>query len=155
MRLQEKRGIGFGITSGIITTLGILVGLYSTTASKLIILVGILSVAIADAFSDALGIHISEESSTKVKHNLVWKGTFATFISKLIFAGILIIPVLIFNLNLAVLISSAMGLFILGIFSFQIAIQRKENPFKKILEHISIAILVIVITYSLGKFISI
>ena len=155
MKQSTKRGFGFGLTSGIITTLGILMGLYSTTQSKLIILVGIISVAIADAFSDALGIHLSEESNTKVKHSEVWKSTFATFFSKLIFAGILLIPVLIFDLKSAVLISSLLGIIILGIFSYKIANQRKENPFKKILEHVSIAILVIIITYSIGKVISI
>jgi len=54
-----KTGFSFGLTSGIITTLGLIVGLNSSTRSKLVVLGGILIIAIADAFSDAFGIHVS------------------------------------------------------------------------------------------------
>ena len=73
----RKRGFGFGLVSGVITTLGVMIGLYSVTHSKLVVLGGILSVAIADSFSDALGIHISEESARDIDHSLVWKETFS------------------------------------------------------------------------------
>ena len=59
MKHSFKVGFTFGVTSGIITTLGLIVGLHSGTHSKIIILGGIIVIAIADAFSDALGIHIS------------------------------------------------------------------------------------------------
>ncbi|GAI78411.1 unnamed protein product [marine sediment metagenome] len=60
-----KIGISFGTTSGIITTLGLMVGLNSGTHSQATIIGGILTIAIADSFSDALGIHVSEESEGK------------------------------------------------------------------------------------------
>jgi len=60
MRHSITTGFSFGLTSGVITTLGLLVGLNSGTHSKLVVIGGILTIAIADAFSDALGIHISE-----------------------------------------------------------------------------------------------
>ena len=59
MEHSLKVGFSFGITSGIITTLGLMVGLNSSTNSKVAVIGGILIIAIADAFSDALGIHIS------------------------------------------------------------------------------------------------
>ena len=62
MKDSLRTGISFGLTSGIITTLGLMVGLHSGTHSRVIVIGGILTIAIADAFSDALGIHISEES---------------------------------------------------------------------------------------------
>jgi len=65
-------GLSFGLTSAVITTLGLMVGLHSGTHSKVVVLGGILTIAIADAFSDALGIHVSEESehATTAKH--IW-----------------------------------------------------------------------------------
>jgi hypothetical protein len=57
-----KVGFSFGLTSGIITTLGLMVGLSSGTHLKLAVIGGILTIAIADSFSDAMGIHVSEES---------------------------------------------------------------------------------------------
>ena len=43
-------GLSFGITSGIITTLGLMVGLHSGTHSKVTVIGGILTIAIADLF---------------------------------------------------------------------------------------------------------
>ncbi len=65
MKLSYIKGISFGLTSGIITTLGMIVGLHAGTHSRLAVIGGVLTIAIADAFSDALGIHISEESQNK------------------------------------------------------------------------------------------
>jgi len=65
MKESIKTGVSFGLTSGIITTLGVMVGLNTGTGLRLAVIGGILTVAIADAFSDAMGIHIAEESSRK------------------------------------------------------------------------------------------
>lgn len=48
-----KTGLSFGLTSAIITPLGLMVGLHSFSGSKTIVLRGILTSAIADACSDA------------------------------------------------------------------------------------------------------
>ena len=58
-------GLSFGLTSGVIATLGLMVGLYSTTQSQLAVVGAILTISIADAFSDALGIHVSQETDSK------------------------------------------------------------------------------------------
>ena len=54
MKHQLKVGLSFGLTSAIITTLSLMVGLISGTESKMVVIGGILTIAIADAFSDAL-----------------------------------------------------------------------------------------------------
>jgi len=149
-----KTGVSFGLTSGIITTLGLLVGLNSGTNSKLAVLGGILTIAVADAFSDALGIHISEESEAKHTTREIWLSTFATFLTKFIFALTFAIPVLIFKLQTAVTISVVWGFFLLGIFSFFLAKETKSNPWKVIIEHLSTAIAVIAISYLIGNWIA-
>jgi len=154
MKDSFKKGFGFGLTSGIITTLGLIVGLNSSTHSKLVVIGAILIIAVADSFSDSLGIHISEEATPKTKQKQVWESTFSTFIFKLIFALTFIIPVVIFNLNTAIIISIIWGLFLISIFSFYIAYERKTSPIKIISEHLIISLFVIFITNQLGKFIS-
>lgn len=149
-----KIGISFGLTSGIITTLGLMVGLHAGTHSKLIVIGGILTIAIADAFSDALGIHISEESESKHTQKEIWQSTISTFFSKLIFALSFVIPVLLFGLSTAILVSVIWGLSLLGIFSFRIAKEQKVRPWKVILEHLIVAIAVIIVTNYLGDWIS-
>lgn len=47
-------GVFFGATSGVITTVGLIAGLYAGTESVVAVLGGILVIAVADAMSDAL-----------------------------------------------------------------------------------------------------
>jgi len=147
-------GFSFGLTSGIITTLGLLVGLNYSTHSKLAVIGGILTIAIADAFSDAMGIHLSQESSSKLNATSVWESTLATFFTKLIFASSFVIPILLFELALAVWICIFWGLILLAIFSYMIARQNKTRPIEVITEHLGIAIFVILVSAYLGNWLS-
>jgi len=125
MKHSLKTGFSFGLTSGIITTLGLIVGLHSGTHSKVVIIGGILIIAIADAFSDALGIHISEESEGRHTAKEIWESTFFTFGAKFVFAMTFVIPVLLLPLTAAIIVSVAWGLSLLGIFSFYIAREQR------------------------------
>ena len=145
-----RKGLGFGLTSGIITTIGLMVGLYSGTNSEMVVIGGILTIAIADSFSDALGIHISEEFEAKRSTKEIWEATVSTLIFKFIFSSIFIIPVLIFELLTAIIISILLGLTVIGIFSFKFAKDQKANPWKATAEHLLVTALVIVITYYVG-----
>ena len=77
---QLITGLSFGLTSSVITSLGMIVGLYSATASRLAVIAGIIIMAIADGMSDAAGVHISEESElekgqAKHTHKEIWAAT--------------------------------------------------------------------------------
>jgi len=154
MRLSIIKGSTFGVTSGIITTLGLIIGLHSGTHSKLVVLGGILTIAIADSFSDALGIHISEESENKHTHKEIWIATLCTFFSKFIFAMLFVIPILLLKLSTAIIVSIAWGLFLIGLLSYYIARMQKVKPWKVICEHLLITIVVIIITHYVGDFVA-
>ncbi len=154
MNHSMKIGLCFGLTSGIITTLGLMIGLYSGTHSKLVVLGGILTIAIADAFSDALGIHISEESENTHTTKEIWQSTIATFLSKFIFALTFIIPIILLSLDTAIIVSVIWGLSVLSILSYSIAKEQKAKPWKVIGEHLIIALIVIILTHYAGDWIS-
>tara|TARA_Y100000310_G_scaffold282789_1_gene304283 strand:- start:2205 stop:2684 length:480 start_codon:yes stop_codon:yes gene_type:complete len=155
MKISIRKGLGFGLTSSIITTLALIVGLNASTGSKIIILGGILIIAIADSLSDALAMHISEESGFKNTSNKeVWESTISTFIFKFIFAISFIVPVLFLELNMAITISIIWGLLLLTGFSFYIAKEKEIKPWKVIAEHLIIAILVIIATHFIGGLIN-
>ena len=154
MRHSFKTGLSFGITSGIITTLGLIVGLNAGTHSKLIVIGGILTIAIADSLSDALGIHISEESKPNATQKEIWESTLSTLLTKFIFALSFIIPVLLLNLKLAIIISILWGLLALAVLSAYIAKRQQEKPWKVIGEHILIALVVIILTNYIGQWIN-
>lgn len=153
MKISLRKGFYFGLTSGIITTLGLIVGLHSGTHSKLVVLGGILTIAIADAFSDALGIHVSEESENKHTEKEIWESTFSTFFSKFVFALTFIIPVLLFELSTAIIISVIWGLSLVGIISYKVAKEQKVKAWKVVTEHLAIGLVVIVITHYVGDWI--
>jgi len=153
MKHQLKTGISFGLTSGIITTLGLMVGLNSGSRSKLVVIGGILTIAIADAFSDALGIHVAEESENKHTHREIWESTVYTFLSKFIFALTFIVPLLIFPLSTAVIVSIIWGLSLLVLFNLYLARDQKIGKWKVVGEHLLIALVVIVITHYLGNWV--
>ncbi|MGI9263420.1 MAG: hypothetical protein ACR2QU_00740, partial [Gammaproteobacteria bacterium] len=73
-----RTGLFFGATSGVITTIGLIVGLNSGTQSVTAVLGGILVIAVADAMSDALGIHLAEEANPDTDHMHVWAATIVT-----------------------------------------------------------------------------
>jgi VIT1/CCC1 family predicted Fe2+/Mn2+ transporter len=154
MKHTLKIGFSFGLTSGVITTLGLMVGLNSGTHSKLVVIGGILTIAIADAFSDALGIHISEESENIHTSKEIWESTIFTFIFKSVFTLTFIIPVLLFRLSTAIVVSVIWGLSMLCILSFLIAKEQKVGVWKVIAEHLIIALVVIVTTHYVGGWIS-
>ena len=153
MKESLKTGITFGLTSGTITTLGLMIGLYSGTNSRGIVIGGILTIAIADSLSDALGIHISEEADHTRTTLQVWAATVATFLSKLC-AIIFVIPVLLFELPTAIVINLAWGLSLITTLSYYLAKNQGAKPWKVILEHLAITILVVALTHYLGKLIA-
>jgi vacuolar iron transporter family protein len=155
MRHSLKVGFSFGLTSGIITTLGLMIGLYSSTNSTLVVIGGILTIAIADSLSDALGIHISEESENAHTNREIWESTISTFVFKFIIAASFILPIILFSLNTAVIVSIVWGLIFLCILSYYIGKNQEIKTWHVIVEHLIIAIIVIISTYYLGMMISI
>ncbi len=146
-------GLGFGLTSGVITTVGLMVGLQAGTQSKLVVVGGILTIAVADAFSDALGIHIAEESENVHTTKEIWWSTISTFLAKAIVALTFIIPVLLLDLRTAIILSIMWGFFLLSLYSYFMAKDQNIKCWKIIFEHVFVATLVIIISHFIGKWI--
>ncbi|MFC1453087.1 hypothetical protein ACFLSJ_07045 [Verrucomicrobiota bacterium] len=154
MKESLRTGITFGLTSAVITTLGLMVGLHSGTRSRAVVLGGILTIAIADAFSDALGIHVSEEAENVHTVKQIWAATIATFLAKFLFALTFAAPVLLLPLSTAIWVSVIWGISILAILSYGVAKSQGEPPWKIVGEHISIALVVIGVTHAVGDWVS-
>ena len=149
MKEAIKTGVSFGLTSGTITTLGLMVGLFSGTHSRMVVLGGILIIAVADAMSDALGIHIAEESEGHHSEKQIWAATGSAFFTKFLYTLTFVIPVLLFSLKTAIFVSIVYGLIILGVLSWKIA--KKKERAMVMREHLVIAIIVIALTYFVGS----
>ena len=153
MKHWLRTGISFGLTSAVITTLGLMIGLHSGTHSRIVVLAGILIIAIADAFSDALGIHVAEEADNTNTAKHIWGATITTFLTKFIISMTFVIPVFFLSLSTAIVVNLIWGLSILSLLSYFIAKSQGEAPWKIIGEHLLIAIIVITITCWVGNWV--
>lgn len=155
MRPSWKTGVSFGLTSGVITTLGLMVGLHSGTHSRAVVIGGILTIAVADAMSDALGIHVSEESKNSGPSKQIWEATLATFLAKFVIALTFVVPVLLRPLDQAVVLSVIWGLLLLAGLSFFVARAQAISPWKVIGEHLLIAMFVVAISHAVGDWVQV
>jgi VIT1/CCC1 family predicted Fe2+/Mn2+ transporter len=153
MKASFKTGLSFGLTSGVITTLGLMVGLHSGTHSRTVVIGGILTIAIADAMSDALGMHIAEESKNHGVVLEIWESTIATFVAKFVIAMTFVVPVLMLSLEPAMTVSVGWGLTLLAVLSYFLARAQEIPAWIVIAEHLVIAVSVIAITHYVGNWI--
>lgn len=153
MKASWKTGLSFGLTSGVITTLGLMVGLHAGTHSRAVVLGGILTIAVADALSDSMGIHLAEESRNSGPAAEIWEATLATFAAKFVIAGTFVVPVVMRPLDQAIVVSLIWGVFLLTVLSFFIARAQAIAPWKVIGEHLFIALCVVAITHAVGEWV--
>ena len=155
MKNALKTGLGFGVTSGIITTLGLIIGLYSGTQSRLAVIVGVLTIAIADACADSLGIHIAEEAKNSTSQKYVWLVTGITFFTKFFIALTFLIPFFFWSFHVALGVTIVWAIFILGILSYYVAKERGVPAWHVILEHELIAFAVMVVSHYVPAYLQI
>ncbi len=149
-----RTGLFFGATSGVITTLGLITGLNAGTHSMTAVLGGIFVIAVADAMSDALGIHLAEEANPNATTQHIWSATISTFLNKFIFAISFAVPLLLLPLDQAVIASLLWGMLVIIVLSYFLARVQKASPVLIVAEHLGIAILVVVLSHLIGEWVS-
>jgi len=145
-----RTGLFFGATSGVITTIGLITGLNAGTHSVVAVLGGIFVIAVADAMSDALGIHLAEEADPNATTHHIWSATISTFANKFIFALSFAVPLLLLPLDQAVVASLVWGMLVIVVLSYFLARAQKASPIMIIGEHLGIAVLVVVLSHFIG-----
>jgi VIT1/CCC1 family predicted Fe2+/Mn2+ transporter len=124
------------------------------TESEAVVIGGVLTIAIADSFSDALGVHMIEESREDSSALQVWKATIAAFLAKFLFALSFLVPVVLLPIGTAVIASVVWGFICLSVLSAYLA-QRKGDPVVRVVaEHVIIAGLVVVLSTIVGDLVA-
>ncbi len=150
MNKAQKVGISFGLTSATITTLGLIIGLETSTGSRMAVVAGILTISIADALSDSFGVHLAKESEGNFTHKELRQATVLTFLCKFIFGLTFLIPVITIPMPWAIYVSIVWGGLVLVILNYYIARSNNRRPLPIILEHGLIAVLVILLSWGVG-----
>ena len=142
----------FGMTSATVTDLALIVGLNQTANAKMSIIAAILIIALADNISDSLGIHIFQESE-RVERKEIWLSTATNFITRILVSLTFMLLVILLPMNLAVISSIVWGVLLLSLLSYTIAKEEGANPSLEVIKHLGIAILVILGSDLIRRFI--
>ena len=145
------QGLTHGIINGVLTSMGVVIGL-SATGNKFLLLFGILAVGIADALGDSLAFHVAQETEIHHSKREVRVSTALTFFG--ILAGFIImgIPVLLFDIGTAIIISGTIGIVMLaGLGYFVAMINPKLKKGHQMVEYVVMGIIVIIVTYYVSR----
>ena len=143
----ESHDFSFGVTSAIMTSLVLIIGLASNT-DRISLITALLIIAIADNLSDSFGIHIYQESKGMTPKE-VKKTTRNNFITRMLATFVFILFVIFLPRNLIIPFSIFFGLVVLIILSYVISRMQKINPYRSIIRHITLAVVLIALGFIL------
>ncbi|MEO0183960.1 MAG: CYTH domain-containing protein [candidate division WOR-3 bacterium] len=147
---DKVQNFAFGITSGVMTTLGIITGVWFGTKDRLAVISGILAIAAADSLSDAMGAYTEQKMHYGIDEKKAKMRALLAFISKAIISLTFVIPFVLFPVklqNFAILIAFVWGLLIISFFAVQIAAIEYASISKKIIKQIAITLLVALLAF--------
>ena len=150
MKREGYQGATFGIMEGIIMALGLIMGL-SAIENKAAIVAGILVAALADAFANAAGFHVSEETETYHTRREIWKSTIFCFFTTITVILLLAVPVFFMPIAQAIIVSELIGIVILALLGYYVGGIGNKKRFNIIIEYVLIGVVVSVICYYLGN----
>jgi VIT1/CCC1 family predicted Fe2+/Mn2+ transporter len=155
-KFHQKTGeLTFGITSGIMTTIGLLTGMNSATSSKIAVLAAIAVIACADSLSDSCGMFLSKlaERGTSTKTAISY--ALGTLAGKFLFPLTFILPIVLCdNLTTGVIIDIVWGLIALSLLTIEQALVKEESILKSLGRNLAIAITGIALSTMVGKLIA-
>lgn len=147
------KNISFGATSAVMTSLAVIIGLSSTENARIGVITMLLIIAIADNISDSFGMHIHQESLNEPPKE-VRNTTIINFFSRLLIVTIFILLIFFLPQIFAIISSIILGIIVITLLSYYIAIEQKINPYKAIFQHLTLALIVMLGSYILKEAIS-
>ncbi len=144
----------FGISSAVLTTLGIIVGLNAATASRTAVIAGIVGVAVADSCSDALGMYAAKRSERGVTARAALRGALATLLGKALFTMSFIVPFLFLDFIPALIASLVWGGVLLAFVNVQIAFVQQTPIPRTVARNILFAVLIVALSYYAGTLVA-
>jgi VIT1/CCC1 family predicted Fe2+/Mn2+ transporter len=151
-QMLNTRRFSYGGTAAVVTSMALVGGLTAADATKPVIVSALLIAAIADNLTDALSIHIFQESEALDEKD-AFAGTVANFFARLLLCVSFVALVGLFPLALAAKVAIAWGMFVLGTLTYLVARERKARPLPEVLKHLLVAFAVIVVSGAIGHWI--
>jgi VIT1/CCC1 family predicted Fe2+/Mn2+ transporter len=150
--MPNPRTFSFGSTSAIVTSMGLIIGLGTTTTETATIVSGLLIIALADNLTDSLSIHVYQEAE-KLEARSAFRATVTNFVARLLVAITFAIIVLVLPGQYAGLVALTWGFLLLAGLSYVVARARDVRPVPEVGKHLGVAIVVIAASRVIGSWI--
>ena len=148
----KTKKISYGGTAAVVTSMALISGLSAADATKPVIVSAILIAALADNLTDALSIHIYQESE-QINKKEAFTGTITNFLTRLLF-GISFVPLVgLFPLSYVAKAAIIWGMLLLAMLTYLVARERKMKPLPEVLKHLAVAVAVITVSVMIGHWI--
>jgi adenylate cyclase class IV/VIT1/CCC1 family predicted Fe2+/Mn2+ transporter len=152
IRFHDRMGeLTFGVTSGILTTAGVLMGVHSASASRLAIMASLVSVAMADSWSDAFGMFNSKMSERGVTRASALRFAGATLVAKMTVPLLFVVPVATLPLPRAINVCLAIGAILLSLLSAEQALVSQKPVARLVCRNLVLALFIINVSRLAGK----
>jgi VIT1/CCC1 family predicted Fe2+/Mn2+ transporter len=144
--------ISFGGTAAIVTSTALISGLSAAYTTKPVIVSALLIAALADNLTDALSVHIFQESE-QLRQKDAFTGTMTNFVTRLLLCISFVPLVVLLPVAYAAEAAIVWGALLLGILTYLVARQRKVNPAPEVVKHLLVASAVIIASMLIGHWI--
>ena len=145
----DLRWISFGSPAAIVTSMALIVGLDAATARKGAVVASLLIIGIADNLSDSLSVHIYQESESMARRQ-AFRTTIANYAARFAVSASFLVLFLALPMGVAGYVCLAWGFLLLSALSYLLARARRLPVLSEILKHTGVAMIVILISNSIG-----
>jgi hypothetical protein len=146
--------VSFGGTAAIVTSVALIFGLDAATATKSTIVSGLLIVALADNLTDALSMHIYQESERRLESREGFIATWSNFVTRLLLALTFVLLVVLLPIGAAVIAAAMWGFSLLIALTWALARERKVSFALELGKHFAAALAVILASRGIGALIT-
>ena len=149
----KTRKISFGATAAVVTSMALVTGLGAADATRPVIVSALLIAAVADNLTDALSVHVFQESE-HLDRKEVLAGTMTNFFTRLLLGLSFVLLAGWLPLAYATTAALIWGTLLLSILTYLVAHERGVNPLPEILIHLVVTVVVIAASMSIGRWIN-
>jgi len=144
--------ISYGGTAAVVTSMALISGLSAADTTKPVIVSALLIAALADNLTDALSVHVFQESE-QLDQKDAFTGTLTNFATRLLLCISFVPLVVLFSLAHAATVAIIWGALLLATLTYLVARERKVNPVLEVAKHLLVASAVITASMLIGRWI--
>jgi len=136
----------------VVTSTALISGLSAADTTKPVIVSALLIAALADNLTDALSVHVFQESE-QLDQKDAFTGTLTNFATRLLLCISFVPLVVLFSLAHAATVAIIWGALLLATLTYLVARERKVNPVLEVAKHLLVASAVITASMLIGRWI--